>query len=128
MFGYIYILSNPCMPGVVKIGRTERDPKERISELSSATGVPAPFVLEYSAFVLDLEMAEKELHLVFNDARVNDNREFFHLSVEQAKESVRNKAVDILASQLLLYEDDALLRLIDFIFMKRKAIRNHFRQ
>jgi hypothetical protein len=127
MFGYIYILSNPYMPGVVKIGRTERDPNERISEISSATGVPAPFVLEYSVFVPDLEMAEKEIHVALSGNRVDDNREFFKLSVEQAKEAVRNKAVDILASQLLQYEDEALLRLIDFIFIKRKAVRDHFR-
>lgn len=127
MFGYIYILSNPYMPGVVKIGRTERDPNERISELSSATGVPAPFVLEYSVSVPDLEMAEKEIHVALSGNRVDDNREFFKVSVEQAKEAVRNKGVDMLASQLLQYEDEALLRLIDFIFMKRKAVRDHFR-
>ena len=127
MFGYIYILSNPYMPGIVKIGRTERDPNERISELSNATGVPAPFVLEYSAFVPDLEMAEKEIHVVLSRNRVDDNREFFKLSVEQAKEAVRNKAVDKLASQLLEYEDEALFRLIDNIFFKRKAVRDHFR-
>lgn len=127
MFGYIYILSNPYMPGVVKIGRTEGDPNERISELSSATGVPASFVLEYSLFVPDLEMAEKEIHVALSGNRVDDNKEFFKLSVDQAKEAVRNKAVDKLTSQLLQYEDLFLVRLIDFIFIKRKAIRDHFR-
>lgn len=127
MVGYIYVLSNPCMPGVIKIGRTERDVNERIFELSSSTGVPAPFVLEYSIFVLDLEAAEQEIHFALSDSRVNDNKEFFNLSVEEAKKAVRNKAIDILASQLLQYEDEALCRLIDFIFIKRRAVRDNCR-
>lgn len=126
MFGYIYILSNPYMPGLVKIGRTERDPNERIPELSSATGVPASFVLEYSLLVPDLEMAEKEIHMALSGDRVDDNKEFFKLSVEKAKEVVRKKAVDKLALQLLQYEDWVLSRLIDFVFMKRKAVRENF--
>lgn len=127
MFGYIYILSNPYMPGIVKIGMTERDPNERISELSSATGVPASFILEYSLFVPDLEMAEKEIHIALSGNRVGDNKEFFKLSVEEAKEVVLNKAVDKFTSHLLQYDDLVLIRLINSIFIKRKTVRGHFR-
>ena len=38
--GYVYILSNPGMPGLLKIGMTRFDPTRRVQELSSATGVP----------------------------------------------------------------------------------------
>ena len=127
MFGYIYILSNPLMPGILKIGRTERNPAERLTELSSASGVPAPFALEYSAFVVDLDSAETEIHLALNAHRVSENREFFRLSVDKAKEIVRDKAIDMLASRLLEYDDDTLVRLVDFIVIRRKAIRNYFR-
>ena len=40
--GYVYILSNPAMPGLLKIGYTERDVQERVKELSN-TGIPSPF-------------------------------------------------------------------------------------
>jgi phage FluMu protein Com len=38
--GYIYILSNPRMKDLLKIGLSTRSVQERIAELSSATGVP----------------------------------------------------------------------------------------
>jgi hypothetical protein len=38
MSEFIYVLENASMPGLVKIGRTERNVSERVSELSSHTG------------------------------------------------------------------------------------------
>ena len=44
--GFIHLLSTPYMPGLVKIGFTERDVFERAKELGAVTGVPAPYVVE----------------------------------------------------------------------------------
>ena len=41
--GYVYVLINSSMPNLVKIGKTTKDPNERVKELSSATGVATPF-------------------------------------------------------------------------------------
>lgn len=46
--GHIYILVNPSMEGLVKIGKTTRDPESRARELSQATGVPTPFYVAFS--------------------------------------------------------------------------------
>lgn len=43
--GYVYVLSNPCMPGIVKIGKTTRSVEDRANELYQ-TGVPEPFKVE----------------------------------------------------------------------------------
>ena len=40
--GIVYVLTNPAMPGIVKIGRTQSDLGSRLSQLYS-TGVPVPF-------------------------------------------------------------------------------------
>ncbi len=56
--GYIYILINPSMVGLVKIGKTTRDHKDRVNELSSATGVPTPFILIYQEYFDDCSTAE----------------------------------------------------------------------
>ena len=42
-YGIVYLLTNPCMPGIVKIGKTSRtDLQNRMKELYT-TGVPVPF-------------------------------------------------------------------------------------
>ena len=81
--GYIYVLSNPSMRGLLKIGFTERTPKERIAELRG-TGVPTDFVLEshfYSKHPLE---DEKYIHGSLNEYRVNDKREFFKVDLKTA--------------------------------------------
>jgi len=40
--GYVYILTNPSMPGLVKIGRSKNGGRKRASDLYQ-TGVPTPF-------------------------------------------------------------------------------------
>lgn len=43
MKGLVYLLTNPAMPGIVKIGLTTRgDMGQRLQELFT-TGVPVPF-------------------------------------------------------------------------------------
>src|SRR5258706_9815760 len=60
--GYIYVLVNPSLPGLVKIGRTEREPEARARELSGATGVPTPFLLVFEAHFDDAHAAEDYVH------------------------------------------------------------------
>jgi hypothetical protein len=50
--GFIYVLINVSMDGLVKIGKTQRDPEKRAIELSSATGVPTPFIVAFEAFFI----------------------------------------------------------------------------
>ena len=40
--GIVYVLTNPAMPGIVKIGKTHASLGSRLSQLYS-TGVPVPF-------------------------------------------------------------------------------------
>ncbi len=81
--GIIYILSNPAMPGIVKIGKTTRDVELRLNELYQ-TGTPLPFECVYAARVEDESKVERALHLAFDPQRVNPRREFFSIQPEQA--------------------------------------------
>jgi hypothetical protein len=81
--GYIYILSNPQMQGLLKIGITNKDVKERVKELSSATGVPQPFEIEYYCLTRNLEEIEKEVHRRFSAHR-KKGKEFFFISLAEA--------------------------------------------
>ena len=83
MEGTVYVLTNPAMEGLVKIGKTTRDVSLRLADLYT-TGVPLPFECEYAAKVKDVDATEKAFHLGFKKDRVNIKREFFKIDPEQA--------------------------------------------
>jgi len=80
----VYVLTNPGMPGLVKIGKTTRHSvMTRMNELYSS-GVPYPYECEYAVEVDDCTAVEKALHTAFHPNRVNPRREFFDIDPEQA--------------------------------------------
>lgn len=81
---FVYVLSNSAMPGMCKIGRTDRDPETRASELSRATGVPVPFVVAWWEEVSDSCLAEQEIHRRLDEHRSSKSREFFQLELKAA--------------------------------------------
>ena len=84
--GIVYVLTNPVMSGLVKIGMTTRDNLDaRMKELYG-TGVPVPFECKYACKVKlsDCAKIEKALHAAFAPNRINANREFFQIKPEQA--------------------------------------------
>ena len=117
--GYVYLLSNPSMPGLVKIGCTDRSPDERISELSSLTGIPTPFRLEYSVCLRDHVEAERDIHQTLVTHRVSGSREFFTVSVEVAKEALLAQLVKDLCG----LGDWSVAQLVDSILNKRPRVR-----
>ena len=84
MKGYVYVMSNPSMPDLLKIGFSSKDPKERAAELSKDTSVPKPFVLEYEAHVENPKGYEQSVHKRLQQKRPNKSREFFECSIEEA--------------------------------------------
>ena len=81
--GLVYVLTNPAMPGIVKIGLTTR-PKieDRLKELFT-TNVPVPFKCEFACQVDDCNKVETALHKAFRPYRF-PQREFFKIEPEQA--------------------------------------------
>lgn len=75
--GNVYLLTNPSMPGLVKIGWTS-DTEDRAKQLFT-TGVPTPFEVAHSFGHPDAYWAEQVLHKAFADYRVADGREFFRV-------------------------------------------------
>ena len=83
--GIVYVLTNPAMPDMVKIGSTRRDDvAQRLKELYS-TGVPVPFRCEVARSVNDYQSVEAALHTAFEPYRVNPKREFFEIEIGQAQ-------------------------------------------
>lgn len=84
MEGIIYVLVNPSMPGIIKIGKTnQEDVKMRMAQLYT-TGVPLPFECVYAAKVRNMDDVERALHTAFSPDRLNPKREFFEIEANQA--------------------------------------------
>jgi hypothetical protein len=86
--GYLYILSNPLIPGLLKIGLTTRLVPDRVAELSSATGVPGDFTIEAYFESSDPAGHERTIHKKLNHCRVK-GKEFFRISLDEAVETLR---------------------------------------
>ncbi len=80
-----YLLTNRAMPGLVKIGQTNKTVNQRIKALYS-TGVPTPFVCQYAVEVPsnNKENYEKLMHDALDTLRYNPDREFFEIPVDDA--------------------------------------------
>ena len=80
----VYILTNPVIPDLIKIGRTT-NLEERLRSLSSHSGVPVPFECYYACEVTDSQDVERRLHGAFGDHRINPKREFFRINPERVQ-------------------------------------------
>lgn len=98
---------NPSMQGLVKIGKTTRDPKDRLKELSAATGVPTPFTLVYSAYFRNCHSAEEYVHTRLEQTtdRLSNNREFFVASIQDAIDVILE--ANALMESADTFEDDS---------------------
>jgi hypothetical protein len=94
----VYVLTNPAMPGIVKIGMTRAsDVGQRISELGRSSAVPLPFDCVFACNVPDARKVEQALHVAFAPDRINPSREFF-----------RTKAGQVVAILELLHQGEVV--------------------
>ena len=81
--GYIYCFSNISMPGILKIGMTERLPDERLKEAnrSDTWRPPTPYKIEFAKKVYNPKQKETTLHTILMKyaERVDPKLEFFKL-------------------------------------------------
>ena len=89
--GWVYVISNPSLNNMVKIGVTRRlSPMDRVNELGSAS-VPFKFGVHSIIFSEDAFKLEHDLHMAFDNYRVNKvnkQKEFFAVTLDMVKEEV----------------------------------------
>lgn len=82
--GWLYVISSPSLPGLVKLGCTRRlNPALRVRELSSSS-LPEPYHAHCFVFSDDCFELENNIHKYFDKERVNPDREFFRLEPKEA--------------------------------------------
>lgn len=91
--GYIYIMSNPALKDMVKIGYAA-DVESRRKQLST-TALPYEYET-YATYETSGNLEDKKLHKMIDklnpDLRISKNREFFILSPEDAYELLESIA------------------------------------
>ena len=89
--GWLYVISSPSLPGMVKIGCTKRlNPTIRVRELSSSS-LPYSFKTHCFVFNDNCFELETQMHHYFDDKRVAPDREFFYITPQQAIDVLKNK-------------------------------------
>jgi hypothetical protein len=86
---WIYILSNPTIPNALKIGYTNLSPELRAKQISSSTGVVVPFKVEWAFRCFDGSLMENEVHTALKEYRISNQREFFQVDLEEAKNIIK---------------------------------------
>jgi len=84
--GWVYVITNRAMPGLVKIGYTLKDPILRAKKLDS-TGVPHSYVVEYEVLAENPYETEQKIHARLSNALVA--KEWYRCSVLVAITEVR---------------------------------------
>jgi len=102
----VYIITNEYYRSedgkpIIKIGfaggSTISDLEKRLKQLYS-TGVPSEFICNY-AIVVKNRRVEKLLHDIFADYRINENREFFKISLKTVKSALLLSGAEFLINQ-----------------------------
>ena len=84
--GWVYILTNPAIKGLIKIGYSTRDPVIRAHEMKT-TGVPHEFILQYDVLLYNPRKFEKEIHRKLES--FNEKKEWFGCTKEFAISTIQ---------------------------------------
>jgi hypothetical protein len=89
MEGWVYVMENRAMPGLIKLGQSTHIPEWRARQLSG-TSVPHSFTVAYRALVEDYRHLETAIKFVLRPYR--EGKEFFRCEPMQAVEVIRRVA------------------------------------
>ena len=105
--GTLYCFSNESMPGILKIGMTERTPEARLAEANSSDTwrPPTPYKIEFAKKVYNHKDKEKCLHILLEQytERIHPRREFFRVSPEEVR-----KFFDLMDGEMWIQASDDL--------------------
>jgi hypothetical protein len=91
--GYIYCFSNSSMPGILKVGMTERTPEVTLNEanIHDTWRPPTPYKIEFAKKVTNPSAKEKILHDLLEKytERIDICREFFRSSPGEVRKFFR---------------------------------------
>lgn len=91
MKGWVYVISNKAMKGLIKVGHSTKDPELRAQELDH-TGSPHPYMVEYEMLIQEPYRVEQAVHKVLS--KFHEGKEWFRCTPEQAVAAIKQVAGD----------------------------------
>jgi hypothetical protein len=84
---YVYVLINPSIPGICKIGYTTTTIYQRVNEINKATGVMLDWEPTFAYKCPDGRALERDVHeyLATRGVRINKRREGFAIDSDSAR-------------------------------------------
>lgn len=86
MKGWVYVISNKAMHGLVKVGFSMNDPEKRAEELNH-TGSPHPYSVEYEVLIEEPYEIEQATHRLLSSR--HEGKEWFRCSAEEAVAAIK---------------------------------------
>lgn len=83
--GWVYVMTNKSMPGLIKIGYSTKDPTARADELG--TGSPTKYEVVYDVLVENPQAIEQRVHK--NLAHKREGNEWFRCGISEAVSEIR---------------------------------------
>ena len=113
--GWVYVISNPGQPGLIKVGYSMKDPELRARKLDG-TASPYSHVVEYEVLVPEPRQVEQSAHKKLR--RHHANKEWFRCTPEEAVVAIKTvvggdaitetyKRADRIKAEQLRKEQDA---------------------
>jgi hypothetical protein len=96
MKGWVYVITNDAMPGLVKVGFTSGTSEARALQLNN-TGAPHPYKVCYELYTNNPRRVERESHRALDGKR--EGKEWFRCSVEEAIVGIKLCAGDEVISE-----------------------------
>lgn len=89
MKGWVYVITNKAMPGLVKVGFSTKDPELRAKELQH-TGSPHPYLVEYELLIEEPYEVEQKTHRLLSSN--HEAKEWFRCTPEEAVAAIKQIA------------------------------------
>jgi hypothetical protein len=104
--GWIYFISNPQIPGQLKIGMSRRsDVMVRIDELSSSAGLAFTMNVLGVIPVDHVFEVETSFHNYFREKIINEKKEWFGITVAEAQAAIIEKGFELVLKDDIVHVD-----------------------
>lgn len=125
MKGWIYLITNPVMWGLVKVGYSSKDPEIRARDFyKQNTGMPAQYKVQYKALLENALEVEAKVHEILDNYRevLNKNetgKEWFRCSLLIAYQAIQQAS----GYSSIVYDEksDELLSFIEQLNNRNKS-------